>query len=133
MSYIANLAGQERHETSLYRGEGSKKCPPAGNRSNDRIAPSPIPSPPSGARGFGSDEDLVGERFAVGALQREFRAFLVLVDERLEQAERVADDFGIRGRLRALLQLLQTLHRLGRHFQLHARGGALTPFAARAI
>src|ERR1700742_3493990 len=72
-----------------------------------------------------SEEDPVGDGLAVGALQRELRALLVLLGQRLEDAQRVADDLGIGGGLGLLLEAGQPLHGLGRHLELHAGGGAL--------
>src|SRR5262249_24582382 len=77
------------------------------------------------ARPTSSDKDFILHGFAVGALQGKFRAFFMLVHQGFEQAKRVADYFGIRGRFDPVFQFLQPLHGLGRHFQLHPGGGAL--------
>src|SRR3569833_70443 len=71
-----------------------------------------------------SDEDLVGDGFARRALEKKLRAAFVLGDQRLEDSQRIADDFRIGGGLGLVLQALQPLHRLRRHFELHAGGGA---------
>ena len=54
----------------------------------------------------------------------------MLFDQGFEQAQRIADHLGIGGGFGVLLEALQALHRLRRHFQLDARGGA---FAIRAL
>ena len=71
--------------------------------------------------------------FAVSAFQREFRAFLMLLDQRLIQAQGVADDFRIRGGFAAVFEFLQAFHGLGRHFQLHPGGGALAGLDVFAV
>src|SRR5580698_4193250 len=76
-------------------------------------------------RALMSEEDLVGDGLAARALERELRALLVLLGERLEDAQRVADDFRIGRGFRLLFQPRQPLHRLGRHLELDASRAAL--------
>ena len=66
------------------------------------------------------DEDLVGLDLSVFAFHRELGSLLVFVDQCFKHPERVADHFRIGRRFHAVLQALQPLHGLRRHFQLDA-------------